>query len=92
MSQKLDQWKKIIKCDACKACGEDRRHANGPRHREVHSASLYRVYQSRKITLKLCYLHSLELFQNGERIFLERHIPLARYIVKFRPRYKDLEL
>lgn len=64
-------------CDVCRSEEMDVSQMNGEKPHRV-GVRLFRVYQGRVATINLCYLHTLELFQLGERRFLKGHIPLAR--------------
>ena len=64
-------------CDVCRLEELKVEELNGSKpHR--HNVKLYRVYQGRVAMVHLCYLHTLELFQIGERRFLGSHLPLAQ--------------
>lgn len=72
-------------CDVCGAEGLDWKFASG--ERKLEKAYLYRVYLGQVAVLKVCYLHSLELFNKGETRFLKNHLPFAIEISKNKSQY-----
>ncbi len=63
-------------CEVCNAEGEDFRHRNGPRD-IITSEHLYKVFRDSVATVRMCYIHSIELFMLGEKRFLKEHLPFA---------------
>lgn len=62
-------------CDVCQEEGRDYKFHNG--NRPLNHCKFYRVYKSQVATVKLCHLHSIELFCVGENRFLESYPKLA---------------
>ena len=62
-------------CDVCQAEGKDSKFHNG--NSRTETCRLYRVYQGRDALIKLCRIHSIELFCIGESRFLAGHPGLA---------------
>lgn len=63
-------------CDVCKKEGRDWRFANG--NKKLQKATLYKVYVGQTASVNICHVHSVELFQVGERRFLQNHLLLAK--------------
>jgi len=61
--------KSKTKCDLCESMGINSLFLNGKRN-SIESAKLYRVFKSGAVGIKLCRLHSLQLFLSGEKNFL----------------------
>lgn len=64
-------------CEICKSEGKDTRFVNGPKH-GIQTQSLYKVYKNSVASVRLCYVHSIELFMIGETRFLREHLSFAR--------------
>ena len=70
-------------CHVCESEGLDWKYMNGADEdsstvrSSLQRARLYRVYQDRVAQIKLCHIHSIELFLLGERRFLEHHPALC---------------
>lgn len=64
-------------CEVCRAEGEDYLFRNGPK-KFLTSNNLYKVFKNAVAPIKLCHVHSIELFHIGERRFLREHIDFAR--------------
>jgi hypothetical protein len=64
-------------CEVCTAEGENYLFKNGPRSNLI-AGKLYKVFRDAVAPIKLCYIHSLELFSLGERRFLREHLTYAR--------------
>lgn len=64
-------------CEVCRAEGEDYLFKNGPK-KVLTTSNLYKVFKSTVAPIKLCHVHSIELFHLGERRFLQEHISFAR--------------
>ncbi len=64
-------------CEVCKAEGEDYLFKNGPK-RVLTTSNLYKVFKNAVAPIKLCHVHSIELFHMGERRFLQEHMFFAR--------------
>lgn len=65
-------------CDVCKAEGHNFLFRNGPNKRYITTGFLYKVFKDSVAPIRLCYVHSIELFHIGERRFLHAHIIFAR--------------
>lgn len=63
-------------CEVCSAEGKDYRYLNGPKN-QITTEQLYKVFRDSVAPVKLCYIHSIELFMLGERRFLHEHLPFA---------------
>jgi hypothetical protein len=63
-------------CEVCKAEGIDYRQRNGPRD-IITIEHLYKVFRDSIAKVRMCYIHSIELFTLGERRFLKEHLPFA---------------
>jgi hypothetical protein len=64
-------------CDVCKAEGADFLFKNGPK-KVLQINNLYKVFKNSIAPIKLCHIHSVELFHIGEPRFLKEHIDFAR--------------
>ena len=62
-------------CDVCTKEGRDWKFHNGSS--TIETCRLYRVYEGREAKVKLCKIHSIELFCIGESRFLSNHPSLA---------------
>ena len=67
-------------CDICDSEKLDTYLMNGDR--PSFDQKLYRIFKDRAVVVKLCYLHSIELFCKGEIKFLQSHLPFARKIAQ----------
>lgn len=72
-------------CDVCGAEGLDYKFANG--EKKLEKAYLYKVYVGQIAALKICRLHSIELFTKGETRFLKGHLPFAMSIASNKSQY-----
>ena len=73
-------------CEICINEGENYLFKNGI-HEILVTNKLYRVFKDAVAPIKLCHLHSIELFRLGERRFMREHINFARSLAsvhKFR--------
>lgn len=68
-------------CEVCKAEGHDYLFRNGPK-KAIHNSILYKVFKDSIANIRLCHIHSIELFMFGERKFLRQHIFFARNLAK----------
>jgi hypothetical protein len=64
-------------CEVCKAEGDDYLFRNGPK-KLLTTSNLYKVFKNAIAPIRLCHIHSIELFHLGERRFLHDHIFFAR--------------
>lgn len=64
-------------CEICKSEGRDYRFLNGKKD-QVMTQQLYKVYKNNVAPVRLCYIHSIELFMIGETRFLKEHLSFAR--------------
>ncbi len=64
-------------CDVCKAYGKDPAFVNGSK-KGLYSEKLYRVFKDNIADIRLCHVHSIELFMYGERRFIASHLIFAR--------------
>ena len=62
-------------CDVCVTEGIDWKFKTG--NKRLQKAKLYKVYVNQVATVNVCHIHSIELFNIGERRFLNNHLPLA---------------
>lgn len=68
-------------CEVCKAEGIDYLFRNGPKTALVRD-NLYKVFKKAVAPVKLCHIHSIELFHMGERRFLREHLNFARALAR----------
>jgi hypothetical protein len=68
-------------CQVCDAEGVDYRFRNGEKSLMTMNI-LYKVLKNATLPIRLCYIHSLELFGLGERRFLLDHLTFARTLGK----------
>lgn len=68
-------------CEVCKAEGQDMAFKNGDRM-NIYKNSLYKVFKDSVADIKLCHVHSIELFTLGETRFLREHLLFARVLAK----------
>ena len=66
-------------CEICKCEGKDSRFLNGEKN-YISTHNLYKVYKNSVAPIRLCYIHSLELFLIGESRFLKEHLSFARIL------------
>lgn len=64
-------------CEICKTEGSDYLFKNGAKNFLVTN-NFYKVFKNSVAPIKLCYVHSIELFHIGERRFLREHLTFAR--------------
>ncbi len=64
-------------CEICKSEGKDYRFVNGAKD-YLTTQQLYKVYKNSVAPVRLCYIHSIELFMIGETRFLREHLSFAR--------------
>lgn len=64
-------------CEVCRAEGVDYLFKNGPK-KFLTNNNLYKVFKNAVAPIKLCYVHTIELFHLGERRFLREHLIFAR--------------
>lgn len=64
-------------CEVCKSEGSDYLFRNGNK-KILTTNNLYKVFKDTVAPIKLCHVHSIELFHVGERRFLREHLLFAR--------------
>ncbi len=64
-------------CEVCKSEGADFSFRNGSKN-ILTTNNLYKVFKNAVAPIKLCHIHSIELFHLGERRFLREHLTFAR--------------
>lgn len=64
-------------CEVCKTEGQDYLFKNGPT-KILTINNLYKVFKHTVAPVKLCHVHTIELFHIGERRFLKEHLDFAR--------------
>lgn len=64
-------------CEVCNFEGADSKFRNGPKN-ILTVNNLYKVFKNAVAPVKLCHIHSIELFHLGERRFLREHLTFAR--------------
>ena len=64
-------------CEICNSEGKDYRFLNGKKD-FITTQQLYKVFKNAVAPVRLCYLHSIELFMIGETRFLREHLSFAR--------------
>ena len=64
-------------CEICVSEGANSNFLNGPK-RGIQTQALYKVYKNSVALVRLCYVHSIELFLIGESRFLREHLYFAR--------------
>ncbi|MBC7714398.1 MAG: hypothetical protein H7177_13720 [Rhizobacter sp.] len=67
-------------CDICQSEGKDPAFVNGPKD-VISTQQLYKVYKNSVAPVRLCYIHSIELFMIGEKRFLKEHLSFARVLI-----------
>lgn len=65
-------------CEVCKSEGKDYLFLNGTAKKFIYTNNLYKVFKNSVAPVRLCYIHSIELFMLGEKRFLKEHIFFAR--------------
>ena len=73
-------------CDVCEAKGLDWKFTNGDKDK-LERAKLFHVYRHKVSVVKLCHIHAIELFQLGEKRFLEYEIELCRLMSENQNRF-----
>lgn len=68
-------------CDVCKVEGLDPKFVNGEKS-IANASKLYRVFKDKVADIRLCHVHSIELFLIGEKRFVHEHIAFAKSLVK----------
>lgn len=63
-------------CHVCESEGLNWKFLNGP-ERKLETAWVFGLYRGRTAKLRLCYIHSVEIFLLGEQRFLARHHQLC---------------
>jgi len=63
-------------CEVCKSEGKDYLFINGVKATLVTN-HLYKVFKNAVAHIKLCHVHSIELFHLGELRFLREHLHFA---------------
>ena len=74
-------------CDVCSFEGLDWKFSNG--EKKLEKVYLFRVYLGQVAALKLCYLHSIELFTTGETRFLRNYLSFAINIAENKSQYSS---
>lgn len=64
-------------CEVCQSEGKDYRFLNGTKS-YLYTDHFYKVYKNAVAPVKLCYIHSIDLFMLGEKRFLKEHLSFAR--------------
>lgn len=65
-------------CDVCNAEKMDSRFINGKKYR-VFTRTLHTIFHNRIMQIQLCFVHDIELFNLGERRFVEAY---PKYVIK----------
>lgn len=68
-------------CEVCKAEGADYLFRNGPK-KALMKEHLYKVFRRAVAPVRMCHIHSIELFHMGERRFLREHLNFARALAR----------
>ena len=66
-------------CEICKLDGVNYLFKNGPK-KNLTSNYLYKVFKDMVAPIKLCHVHSIELFHVGEKRFLSAHLNYAHAV------------
>lgn len=66
-------------CEICKSEGKNYRFLNGTKD-FLTTQQLYKVFKTSVASVRLCYVHAIELFMIGESRFLREHLSFARQI------------
>ncbi len=64
-------------CEVCNLEGRDPKFVNGSKSPSIPN-KLYRVFKDKIADIRLCHVHSIELFMYGEKLFVKSHIGFAR--------------
>ena len=75
----IEKFKDNHMCEICKAEGEDYLFKNGSK-KMLTCNFLYKVFKDSVAPIKLCHVHTIELFHLGERRFMREHIDFARIL------------
>ncbi|MBC7428991.1 MAG: hypothetical protein H7336_10290 [Bacteriovorax sp.] len=67
-------------CEICKSEGKDAAFVNGTKD-VISTQQLYKVYKNSVAPVRLCYIHSIELFMIGEKRFLKEHLSFAHVLI-----------
>jgi hypothetical protein len=67
-------------CEICQSEGKDPRFVNGMKD-IISTQQLYKVYKNSVAPVRLCYIHSIELFMIGEKRFLKEHLSFAHVLI-----------
>lgn len=73
-------------CEICHSTKEDFVFKNGNDY--LSTGTLYKVYKGKTASIRLCHVHSIELFQKGEKRFLKSYL---NYALKLAGRMKTHE-
>lgn len=73
-------------CDVCKSEKVDYVSKCGIGH-SVNQRVLYRVFVGKPALINVCRLHDIELFQVGEKRFLEKNRPFLKALSKKRHKF-----
>lgn len=68
-------------CEVCKSEGVDFKFKNGSKA-TLYKNALYKVFKDSVAEIKLCHVHSIELFMLGESRFIREHLIFARDIAR----------
>lgn len=68
-------------CEVCHIEGKDPKFVNGLKSSAIPN-KLYRVFKDKIADVRLCHVHSIELFMLGEMRFVKNHISFARTLTK----------
>lgn len=77
-------------CEVCKSEGKNYQFVNGTKNFLV-TEQLYKVYKDSVASVRLCYIHSIELFMLGERRFLKEHLAYARSLITRTKRISSMD-
>ena len=68
-------------CEVCQVEGKDPKFVNGIKNVSIPN-KLFRVFKDKIADVRLCHIHSIELFMLGETRFIKNHISFARALSK----------
>jgi len=68
-------------CEICKVDGNNYLFRNGTKTK-LTGNYLYKIFKDKVAPIRLCHIHSIELFHIGEKRFLMQHLNYARAIAK----------
>ena len=68
-------------CEICKVDGNNYLFRNGDK-KKLTGNFLYKIFRDKVAPIRLCHIHSIELFRIGEKRFLMQHLNYARSIAK----------